>query len=92
VLIRAEADTYELLAALGEDLKFVLICSHVRLEKVGAGGTASGVQITAQPSAHAKCGRCWHWREDVGHDATHPELCGRCVSNLHGAGEAREFA
>ncbi len=86
--LRVDADTYELLAALGEDLKFVLICSKVTLAK--ADGSDMG--IVAKPSTHAKCGRCWHWREDVGHDAAHPELCGRCVSNLHGAGEAREFA
>ncbi len=86
--LRVDADTYELLAALGEDLKFVLICSKVTLAK--ADGSDTG--IVAKPSTHAKCGRCWHWREDVGHDAAHPELCGRCVSNLHGAGEAREFA
>ena len=86
--LRVDADTYELLATLGEDLKFVLICSKVTLAK--ADGSDMG--IVAKPSTHAKCGRCWHWREDVGHDAAHPELCGRCVSNLHGAGEAREFA
>ena len=86
--LRVDADTYDLLAALGEDLKFVLICSKVALAKADGSDTA----IVATPSAHAKCGRCWHWREDVGRDAAHPELCGRCVSNLHGAGEAREFA
>ncbi len=95
VAIRAEADIYDLLASLGDDLKFVLICSKVTLEKVGAGDTAAGAAIAATPSTHAKCARCWHWREDVGtHDkaADHPELCGRCASNLHGAGETREFA
>jgi isoleucyl-tRNA synthetase len=43
-------------------------------------------------STHAKCERCWHVREDVGANAEHPELCGRCVSNLHGEGEARACA
>jgi isoleucyl-tRNA synthetase len=88
VSIRADADAFDLLASLGDDLKFVLICSKVSLERVGAGETV----IAAMPTAHAKCARCWHWREDVGGDAGHPELCGRCVSNLHGTGEAREFA
>jgi len=88
VSLRAAPETYDLLASLGEDLKFVFICSKVTLEKLGAGDTV----IAATPSAHAKCGRCWHWREDVGHDAEHPELCGRCSSTLFGSGEAREFA
>jgi isoleucyl-tRNA synthetase len=92
VSLRADAAGYDLLASLGEDLKFVLICSKVTLGKVGAGETASGVSIEAIASTHAKCARCWHWREDVGQDAEHPELCGRCTSNLFGDGEAREIA
>jgi isoleucyl-tRNA synthetase len=91
VEIRASGETYDLLASLGDDLKFVLICSKVTLKKVGAGGTA----IEVMPSANKKCARCWHWREDVGqhdHAAEHPELCGRCASNLFGVGEVRKFA
>jgi isoleucyl-tRNA synthetase len=42
-------------------------------------------------SAHAKCVRCWHRRADVGAIAEHPELCGRCVSNVEGPGEQRHF-
>ena len=89
VSLYADAATYDLLTSLGDDLKFVLICSKVSLEKADA---ASGLSIEASASAHVKCARCWHWREDVGQDAEHPELCGRCASNLFGAGEAREIA
>ena len=31
-------------------------------------------------------------REDVGGNAEHPELCGRCVENVAGEGESRRFA
>ena len=89
--ISAAGETYDLLAALGDDLKFVLICSKVTLTKVSAGETA----VRVVPSSQKKCARCWHWRADVGqqeHAAEHPELCGRCASNLFGAGEARAFA
>ena len=92
VEICADEASYELLATLGDDLKFVLICSKVTLTKVGAGETGD---IRVSPSPHVKCARCWHWREDVGqhdHAAEHPELCGRCASNLFGSGELREIA
>jgi isoleucyl-tRNA synthetase len=89
VWLGVAASTYELLASLGDDLKFVLICSKVSLEKADA---ASDAIIEATASPHAKCARCWHWREDVGQHAEHPELCGRCASNLFGSGEAREIA
>ncbi|MFN8899651.1 MAG: isoleucine--tRNA ligase [Pseudomonadota bacterium] len=84
--ITAPPADHELLASLGDDLKFVLITSRVTLEP------GSELRIAVAPSAARKCERCWHWRDDVGHDPDHPLLCGRCTSNLHGAGEARQAA
>ncbi len=26
-----------------------------------------------------KCERCWHWETDIGQNAGHPTICGRCV-------------
>ncbi len=86
VEIRCAGEKYEALAALGDDLKFVLICSSTVLVRDEA------EQVIATPLAHAKCERCWHVREDVGADVAHPGLCGRCVSNLHGEGEVRRSA
>ncbi|MCX8085862.1 MAG: isoleucine--tRNA ligase [Rhodocyclaceae bacterium] len=89
VEIRAGAECHDLLAALGEDLKFVLICSRASVVP------AAQTEIIVTPSPHKKCVRCWHYRADVGahaHAAEHPELCGRCAENLFGAGEVREFA
>jgi isoleucyl-tRNA synthetase len=86
VTVTAPPETHALLASLGDDLKFVLITSKATLR----GGDALAVMVT--PSAATKCERCWHWRDDVGADAAHPTICGRCVSNLHGAGERRVVA
>lgn len=88
VEVRAAGEKHTLLAALGDDLRFVLICSKTTLVNVAAGEEG----VSAVPSRHAKCPRCWHWREDVGHDDAHPGLCGRCTSNLYGAGEPRRVA
>jgi len=89
VEIRAAGEKYDILASLGDDLRFVLICSKATVVKVA---DAAGEGVNALPSPHAKCARCWHWREDVGVNAAHPELCGRCDANLHGAGEPRSHA
>jgi isoleucyl-tRNA synthetase len=86
VTVTAPPETHALLASLGEDLKFVFITSKATL----AAGDALAVKVT--PSAATKCERCWHWRDDVGADAAHPTICGRCVANLHGAGEQRSVA
>ncbi len=86
VTLTVPPEDHGLLASLGDDLKFVFITSAIEL----ALGDAVG--IAARPSTDAKCERCWHYRADVGHDAAHPTLCGRCTSNLFGAGEHREHA
>ncbi len=86
VVLTAPPETHALLAALGDDLKFVFITSSVELKA----GEVLSVQVT--PSADTKCERCWHYRDDVGAHASHPGLCGRCVSNLFGSGEVRAIA
>jgi isoleucyl-tRNA synthetase len=84
----AGKDIYELLSRLNDDLRFVFITSRAQIHlREGA-----ELEIKVTPSAHTKCDRCWHYREDVGSDDAHPALCGRCVSNLYGLGEARQYA
>ncbi|MGH8338597.1 MAG: zinc finger domain-containing protein, partial [Gammaproteobacteria bacterium] len=77
---------HALLASLGDDLKFVFITSTIDLV------ASDELQIRVTASIDTKCERCWHYRIDVGHNPAHPTLCGRCTSNLFGAGEVREFA
>ena len=50
------------------------------------------IKVVAKASAHEKCVRCWHQREDVGSHTDHPELCSRCISNVDGDGEQRLYA
>ncbi|WVH09893.1 MAG: Isoleucyl-tRNA synthetase [Fluviibacter phosphoraccumulans EoVTN8] len=86
VAIVAPADDAAALASIGDDLKFVLICSQATV----SAGDALQVKVTA--SEQAKCERCWHQRDSVGQDANHPGWCDRCMSNVHGAGETRTYA
>jgi isoleucyl-tRNA synthetase len=51
-----------------------------------------GVKLKVYVSEHKKCVRCWHQRPDVGDNEEHPELCGRCVENVAGEGEQRQYA
>ena len=89
VELRVGAEDYDLLSTLGDDLRFVLITSQARVARAQR---AEDEAVVVEPSAHAKCDRCWHWRADVGADAAHPTICGRCVANLHGDGEPRQVA
>jgi isoleucyl-tRNA synthetase len=87
--IAASGADAQLLASLGADLRFVNITSGASL-KPDAGDTP--VSVTVRPSPHPKCARCWHYCADIGSNAEHPAICGRCVANLFGEGETRTHA
>ena len=86
------------LAKLGDELRFALITSAAQTAPLADAPAdavvteVEGLKLKILKSAHAKCGRCWHFRADVGSHAAHPELCGRCVSNIEGEGEVRKHA
>ncbi len=101
----AEIDLYcddellQTLGKLGDELRFVLITSYVRLHKLAdkpsdavEADEVSALALKVRASEHTKCARCWHHREDVGSHSEHPELCGRCVDNVAGDGEVRNYA
>jgi isoleucyl-tRNA synthetase len=87
-------------AWLGEELRFVLLTSAARLHALSTAPADAErarlehgeIALRVAPSAHGKCVRCWHYREDVGSHSEHPELCGRCVENVAGSGERRRLA
>jgi len=100
-VIYCEEPLYGHLAGLGEELRFVLITSAARVLPLNEAPAGTGTEqldsgatiaVTVQPYDAPKCSRCWHRCEDVGSHSAHPELCGRCVSNVDGDGEQREYA
>jgi isoleucyl-tRNA synthetase len=102
----AEVDVYcaphvlQVLQPFGEELRFAFITSAARVHRgdsrppeaaAAEEGNDDFAWIVARPSSAKKCVRCWHKREDVGSSAEHPELCGRCVTNVAGPGEQRRY-
>jgi isoleucyl-tRNA synthetase len=98
VTLYGEESLQAALGKLGNELRFALITSTASLAPLAdapADAVATevpGLKLKIVKSAHAKCARCWHHREDVGNHAEHPELCDRCVENIEGAGETRHYA
>jgi isoleucyl-tRNA synthetase len=91
--IHAAGKTYDVLASLGGELRLVLIVSRATL--ILSTNNTNFSAVSVNPSPHAKCDRCWHYRADVGSDTNHPTLCGRCVSCCTGddaENEARRYA
>ncbi len=97
VTLFADEALAEKLDRLGDELRFVLITSAATLKPLADSGDAAatdlaGLKVLVEKSDHKKCDRCWHRREDVGTIGAYPDLCGRCVENVEGSGEQRQFA
>ncbi len=93
VELHVDADWRQRLELLGDELRFVLICSRVRLfsDDVGVATELPGVRVRVVAHGGGKCVRCWHWSDHLGGDAQHPELCPRCRDNLQLPGETRRW-
>ncbi|ODN42722.1 isoleucine--tRNA ligase [Piscirickettsia litoralis] len=97
VTLYVNDDLFAQLNSLGDELRFVFMTSQVTLQPLAEAPTGvdtelNGLIVMVQPSEATKCERCWHHRDDVGENAYHPTLCGRCIENVEGAGEERVYA
>ncbi|MGL9760369.1 MAG: isoleucine--tRNA ligase [Symbiopectobacterium sp.] len=97
VTLYADADLSEKLGLLQQELHFALLTSRARVEgyeDAPADAQASelfGLKIALSKADGHKCPRCWHYESDIGVDAAHSEVCGRCATNVGGDGEERKF-
>ena len=90
-----DAALHDMLAPLGDELRFLFINSATRVHRAEEGPGAStdieGLILRVSASTAPKCVRCWHHREDVGAHPEHPDICGRCAENVAGSGETRRY-
>ncbi len=86
IRIEAPEDIFADLNSLGEELRFVFLVSECQLH------IAKTLKVTAQPLEYEKCERCWHYTPAVGKNDAHPTLCERCITNIEGSGETRNYA
>ena len=103
VVIEAPAPLVARWQALGDELHFLFLTSRAELvtshaaqvveQGVSLPWMVQGEQLmlTVYPLTGKKCERCWHRRDDVGSLAEYPDWCPRCVSNVTGPGEVRQY-
>ncbi|WP_426689346.1 isoleucine--tRNA ligase [Rhodanobacter ginsengiterrae] len=99
LVVHADAALHARYAAAADELRFFFITSDFTLAPLAPHSDGAvkveleGAEawVSASVSSAAKCVRCWHRRDDVGSHAAHPELCGRCISNVEGPGEDRRW-
>ncbi|MFZ1875061.1 MAG: isoleucine--tRNA ligase [Chania sp.] len=99
VTLYADNDLAARLNSLQDELRFVLLTSAATVAPLADAPADAqpsellkGLKIAFSTAAGEKCPRCWHYTTDIGQVAEHAELCGRCVTNVAGDGEKRNFA
>lgn len=99
VTLYADSQLAAQLNSLQDELRFVLLTSSATVapfEDAPANAQPSelisGLKITFSIATGEKCPRCWHYTNDIGHVAQQPDICGRCVTNVAGLGEKRNYA
>ncbi|EEX38276.1 isoleucyl-tRNA synthetase [Vibrio metschnikovii] len=86
------------LKRLHNELRFVLLTSKAEVKSLSEKSALAqateinGLWVEVSKVDAEKCERCWHHTDDVGTIAGHETICGRCVSNIDGDGEQRQFA
>lgn len=89
VLILAEGNTADFLAANVELLKEICIVSELRLVAEAGDAadvafvdaeTVTGLKIAVKQAMVDKCERCWTLSPTVGDNKEHPAICARCAS------------
>ncbi|HGM5435051.1 TPA: isoleucine--tRNA ligase [Serratia marcescens] len=99
VTLYADSELAARLNSLQDELRFVLLTSAASVAPLADAPTDAqasellkGLKIAFSTAPGEKCPRCWHYTTDIGLVAAHADICGRCVSNVAGDGEKRNFA
>ncbi|BEN62193.1 isoleucine--tRNA ligase [Serratia marcescens] len=99
VTLYADSELAARLNSLQDELRFVLLTSAASVAPLAdapadaqASELLKGLKIAFSTAPGEKCPRCWHYTTDIGLVAEHADICGRCVSNVAGDGEKRNFA
>lgn len=95
VTLYADETLFSALSSLQNELRFVLLTSQATVKPLAevtdnaVTTELTGLKIVLSKAQGDKCPRCWHYTVD--NDPT-THLCKRCDTNIHGAGEVRQFA
>ncbi|WP_211923630.1 isoleucine--tRNA ligase [Coxiella endosymbiont of Amblyomma nuttalli] len=98
VLIYADERLYPVITKLGDELRFFLITSEVKVfaiekkSRTACETNLLGLALEIKVARFEKCARCWQYRACVGYIEEHADLCERCVNNIFFDGEVRNFA
>jgi len=102
VTLHLDAKTRAEFVPYAEELRFFFITSELTLDDDADAPTDAApveslrtegrfASVHVRKTDEKKCIRCWHYRPDVGSNPEHPEICGRCVTNVEGSGEDRRW-
>jgi isoleucyl-tRNA synthetase len=72
-------ETTKELVSNSENMRELCNVSNLTVRLEAALNPLQSVVAEVSRADGQKCERCWHWETDLGQNAEHPTLCGRCV-------------
>lgn len=82
VSIQAPEDVYKLLERYQKDLRFLLIVSHVNIQRSAEGNGNTPLHVEVGKAPGQKCERCWNYSRLVGNSERYPTVCERCLPTV----------
>jgi isoleucyl-tRNA synthetase len=99
VTVYADTSFYPVLKQFGTELSFFCITSEAEVfplsdkpNHISPSVEFPQIAVVVTTLNYPKCVRCWHRRADVNTRPSHPDICPRCVENIVGPGEVRQYA
>ena len=84
ILLTNEQNRYNYLKPLEGDFPEIFIVSQVEVKKTQEleGLIEKDLSVVVEKALGKKCSRCWNYRQDVGADKVHPDICERCIKAI----------
>ncbi|VFP78821.1 Isoleucine--tRNA ligase [Candidatus Erwinia haradaeae] len=98
ILLYTHEPLTSMLTRLREELRFIFLSSSsevLHLDDAPRDAYQSDMikdlKVVVHKASGRKCLRCWHHTPDVGLNSKYFDLCERCITNIKGDGEERQF-
>ncbi|WP_343377747.1 isoleucine--tRNA ligase [Buchnera aphidicola (Formosaphis micheliae)] len=98
IILYVDKNLFQKLSTLGHELKFMLLTSESTIKdymlapyNAIKSKHIKNFKILLKKHTGKKCHRCWHYFNNFSEHGQYPHLCNRCVTNIFGYGEKREF-
>ncbi len=91
IILYLEKKFFKKIEKMKSELKFFFITSELKIKINLKLNKNNFFKIKCKKHKGIKCQRCWHYVYNININKKYPDICKRCINNLIGKGEKRNF-